>query len=181
MSVSSQLTSVSYVSDGSTTAWAIPFYFMAVTDFIVQINTGGVVTTPVYNTAYSIAGTPNSYGAYPNGGTLTWASGFVPANGATFVITRNTARLQPDKYTDNSPFPATVNESDLDRLTLIAQELASGASGFIGNLMAPPTTGTYAQGNWFIVIPPVPGQYWGYVCTTAGSPGVWKPFGPISL
>lgn len=181
MSVSGQLTSISYTSNGTTTAYDIPFYFMALTDMIVQINTAGTITTAVANTDYVISGTPNSYGAYPNGGTLTWQPGKVPGAAAIFTITRNTARIQPDTYLDNNPFPATVNESDLDRLTLIAQEISAVGAGFIGLLQGPPTSGAFVIGQWFIVTPPTPGDVWGYICTASGSPGTWNAFGQISL
>jgi len=180
VSVSSTAYTVAYTSDGTTTAWSIPYYFFAFTDLLVQVNTSGVVTTAVYNTDYTISGTPNSYGAYPSGGTLTWASGHVPTAGAVFTIIRMTARLQPDTYVDNSAFPATVNESDLDRLTLISQEASQGLSGFIGLLAGPPTAGTFTAGQWFILTPFATGGYFGYVCTVTGTPGTWLGFGTIA-
>jgi hypothetical protein len=48
---------------------------------------------------------------------------------------------------------------------------------FIGN--SPPATGTYAVGDQSRNLTPTAGGYIGWVCVTAGSPGVWKGFGLI--
>lgn len=180
MSVGSTTYSIAYTSDGVTLAWAIPYYFMAVSDIFVQVNTSGVITTLVYTTDYTITGTPDAYGAYPSGATLNFVAGHVPTAGAVMTFIRQTARLQPDQYIDNSAFPANVMESDLDRLTMITQELAGGMGLFIGLLAGPPTSGTFVQGNWFIQSAPISGGFWGGVCVAGGSPGTWKTFGAIS-
>jgi hypothetical protein len=44
----------------------------------------------------------------------------------------------------------------------------------------PPTAGTYAQGAIVLDSNPVSGGFIGWVCVTAGTPGTWKTFGPIS-
>ena len=184
MSVSSTQYTVAYTSNGVTTAYSVPFYFMAFVDIYVQVNVSGVVVTAVNGTDFIMTGTPNSYGAYPNGGTLTWQTGSQwsgpPPSGAVFTVIRMTARLQPDTYVDNSAFPATVNESDLDRLTLISQEAAQGLSGFIGLLAGPPTSGNFTAGQWFILTPFAATGYFGYVCTVSGNPGTWLGFGVIA-
>lgn len=183
--VNSQTTAITYTSNGVTTAYSVGYYFMAFTDLVVQVNTAGTITTAVNGVDYVMTGPANAYGAYPNGGTLTWQPGSQyggpPAANATFTITRNTKRTQPDTYVDNSAFPATVNESDLDRLTLITQEIAAVGSGFIGVLAGPPTSGAFTAGQWFILTPFTAGNVFGYCCTASGSPGTWKSFGPISL
>lgn len=48
---------------------------------------------------------------------------------------------------------------------------------FAGN--SPPASGTYAVGDQSRNITPTAGGYIGWVCVTAGSPGVWKGFGVI--
>lgn len=45
---------------------------------------------------------------------------------------------------------------------------------------APPTSGTWAVGDTVWNSAPAPSGYIGWVCTTAGSPGIWKGFGLIS-
>lgn len=184
MSVSGTAYTVAYTSDGATTAYSIPWYFMATGDITVQVTVSGVTVTAVNGTDYVVSGTPNSYGAYPNGGALTWQVGSQwsgpPPAGAAFTIIRMTARLQPDTYVDNSAFPATVSESDLDRLTLISQEASQGLSGFLGLLAGPPTSGTFSAGQWFILTPFSAGGFFGYVCTASGNPGTWNGFGTIA-
>ena len=44
-----------------------------------------------------------------------------------------------------------------------------------------PTSGTHEQGEIVYNENCVPGGYVGWVCTTAGTPGVWKGFGQIAL
>lgn len=43
-----------------------------------------------------------------------------------------------------------------------------------------PTAGVYAKGDIVWNTDPKPSSYIGWVCTTSGTPGVWKPFGQIS-
>jgi pectate lyase-like protein len=45
---------------------------------------------------------------------------------------------------------------------------------------APPKTGPHKVGEIIYNVNPAPGGYIGWVCTTEGSPGTWKPFGPIA-
>lgn len=45
---------------------------------------------------------------------------------------------------------------------------------------AAPTTGKWAIGDIFYTIAPVSGNFIGWVCVTAGTPGTWKTFGAIS-
>lgn len=44
---------------------------------------------------------------------------------------------------------------------------------------AAPTTGTWAAGDQCLQTAPAAGGKMGFICTTAGSPGTWKPFGAI--
>jgi len=46
---------------------------------------------------------------------------------------------------------------------------------------AAPTTGTWAVGDIVYNDTPTAGGYIGWVCVTAGTPGTWKTFGPISV
>ncbi|MEF3302288.1 glycosyl hydrolase family 28-related protein [Paenibacillus sp. GYB003] len=45
---------------------------------------------------------------------------------------------------------------------------------------SPPTTGSWDIGDITYNSLPKPGGYVGWICTSAGEPGIWKPFGPIS-
>jgi hypothetical protein len=46
---------------------------------------------------------------------------------------------------------------------------------------APPTTGTYVNGDIVYNTAPLPGGYVGWVCTNTGAPGTWKGFGLIQV
>lgn len=176
--ISGTTLTISYASNGVTTTYAVPFYFWSIGDLIVQsVDSGGVVTNLLLNTDYLVTGTPDAYGAYPNGGSIVFQPGKVPAAGSTIKITRHTARTQLDTYPDNNPFPATVTEHDFDKLTLIVQEL--DATGFLGVLAGPPSSGVVGQ--WFILTPFQAGGAFGMCCTVTGTPGTWNPFGLISL
>lgn len=56
----------------------------------------------------------------------------------------------------------------------------SGRSAIVGAGTAAPTTGTYDAGAIFLNDLPSAGGFIGWVCVTAGTPGVWKTFGAIS-
>lgn len=49
----------------------------------------------------------------------------------------------------------------------------------IGRNTEVPISGTWDQGDEVRSYNPTAGGYMGYVCTTAGTPGTWKPFGAI--
>lgn len=46
---------------------------------------------------------------------------------------------------------------------------------------AAPTSGTYQVGDRVLNSSPTAGSYCGWICTAAGTPGIWKGFGMISL
>jgi hypothetical protein len=50
--------------------------------------------------------------------------------------------------------------------------------GYTGT--AAPTTGTWAQGDIVYNTNPTAGGFFGFICVTAGTPGTWKTFAPIS-
>jgi hypothetical protein len=55
----------------------------------------------------------------------------------------------------------------------------SEKAAFIGSGGAAPTTGTHDKGAILLHDAPAAGGNWGWVCTTAGTPGTWKELGPI--
>lgn len=57
---------------------------------------------------------------------------------------------------------------------------SSGRSAIVGAGNAAPTTGTYDAGAIWLNDLPTAGGFIGWVCVTAGTPGVWKTFGAIS-
>lgn len=110
MTVSTTTSRVEYAGNGSTTAFAVNFYFLANAD--LKVYKAGVLQT--ITTHYSVSGAGN-----PAGGTVTFVS--APAAGQAVVILRDPALTQTTDYVANDPFPAESHERALDRLTMIAQ------------------------------------------------------------
>lgn len=110
MTVSTTTSRVEHAGNGSTTAFAVPFYFLANAD--LKVYKAGVLQT--ITTHYTVSGAGN-----PAGGTVTFVS--APAAGQTVVILRDPALTQTTDYVANDPFPAESHERALDRLTMIAQ------------------------------------------------------------
>jgi hypothetical protein len=110
MTVSTTTSRVEYAGNGSTTAFSVPFYFLASGD--LKVYKAGVLQT--LTTHYTVSGAGN-----PAGGTVTFLS--APATGQTVVVFRDPALTQNTDYVPNDPFPAESHERALDRLTMIAQ------------------------------------------------------------
>lgn len=110
MTISTTTARVAYTGDGSTTAFAVPFYFLANADLdVYQAGTLKTITTH-----YTVTGA-----GVEAGGTVTF--GTAPALGDSVVIVRDTALTQATDYPPNDPFPAASHERALDKLTMIAQ------------------------------------------------------------
>lgn len=110
MTVTVTTARVEYTGNGSTTAFTVPFYFLANGD--LKVYQAGVLKT--ITTHYTVSGAGN-----PAGGTVTF--GTAPTSGQSVVIFRDPALTQSTDYTPNDPFPAESHERALDRLTMIAQ------------------------------------------------------------
>lgn len=116
MTVSSTTARVSYSGNGSTTAFAASFYFLANSHLkVILRNALGVETVQVLNTDYTVTGAGN-----PAGGTVTMV--VAPPTGTTLTIARNVPLTQEVDYQPNDPFPAESHEQALDKLTMIAQQ-----------------------------------------------------------
>lgn len=116
MTVSSTTARVSYSGNGSTTAFAVSFYFLANSHLkVILRSAAGVETVQVLNTNYTVTGAGN-----PAGGTVTMV--VAPPTGTTLTIARNVPLTQETDYQPNDPFPAESHEQALDKLTMIAQQ-----------------------------------------------------------
>lgn len=117
MTVSSTTRSAIYAGNGATTAFAVPFYFLASADLrVVLKSAGGVETVQTLISHYTVAGAGN-----PAGGTVTMVA--APATGTTLAILRAVAVLQQTDFTPTDPLPAETLETALDRLTMIGQQI----------------------------------------------------------
>ena len=118
MTVSTTSARVAYSGNGATTAFATPYPFFATSDLVVNlVSAAGVTTLQVETTNYAVTG--------GNGETGTVTMVTAPASGTTLIITRSVPYLQNSDYLANDSFPATVVESDFDRLTMQVQQVLS--------------------------------------------------------
>lgn len=113
MTVSSTASRIAYTGNGSTTAFAFAWRFLATTDIAVYVD------GTLQSTGYSVS----SPGA---SGTVTFVT--APANGASVVIRRATAQTQETDYVANDAFSADVTELAFDRAMLAAQDNAAAAA-----------------------------------------------------
>lgn len=117
MTVSTTSSKVSYAGNGSTTAFAVGFYFLASADLKVTLRAAdGTETVKTLSTDYTVSGAGN-----PSGGTVTMLT--APASGQTLVVSRNAPLTQIVDYQPNDPFPANTHEQALDKLTMITQQI----------------------------------------------------------
>lgn len=143
MTVNTATCTATYTGNTVTTVFAVPFYFLANADLVVQqrVAATGVVNTLVLNSDYTLSGAGNE-----SGGSLT--ATVAPAAGDTLYIARNVAFVQNTAYPSNSPFPAASHEQALDRLTMISQQIQTALSLA---LQKAPLAGIYdLQGNTLI-------------------------------
>lgn len=110
MTISTTDSRVAYTGDGTTTAFAVPFYFLADADLDVYKN--GAIRT--ITTHYTVSGAGDEAG-----GTVTFVT--APAVDDEIIIVRDVAITQETDYPANDPFPSASHERALDKLTMIAQ------------------------------------------------------------
>lgn len=106
---------LSYTSDGLTREWPIPFHFTDPADLLI-VRSDGIKA--VLGTGYSIDGTPEICGGYPNGGVLIWPIGQNPPNGTSFLIVRKTAKIQRNLSWAIRPFAIEAGTRPANRAQL---------------------------------------------------------------
>lgn len=111
------LASPTYNGNGSTTAFATGFQFIANADLKVTVtDSSGVPTVKTLTTDYTVTGAGSS-----SGGTVTF--GTAPASGTKVNIESNVTIDQQTDYVEGGSFAASTHETALDKLTKIAQQL----------------------------------------------------------
>lgn len=126
MTISSQSRKAGpFTGNGSTTAFPFAFkVFLASDVYVVRANTSGVESVLTSGTDYSV--TLNSNQNSNPGGTVTLTSAL--ASNFKLVITSAVPNLQPVDITNNGGFyPKVINDA-LDRVTIMAQQIAQEAS-----------------------------------------------------
>ncbi len=103
--------------NGVTTSFPFDFAFEADGDLVVTlvVTSTGVETLQTLTTDYTTTG--------GSGATGTIEMIVSPATGEQLVIERDLAYTQSTDYQPNDPFPAEVNETALDRLTFLVQQV----------------------------------------------------------
>jgi hypothetical protein len=122
MTISTTVNRKEYNGNGSTTAFAYPYRFLADADLkVVFISAAGVETTWVLNTHYTVSGAGAA-----EGGTVTvktTPTDYTPARGTRLVIYRDPSAVQTADFVNGGALDAEVLESALDRITMITQRL----------------------------------------------------------
>ena len=117
MTVKSDQRKIIYEGNGTTTQFAVPFYFINQSDIEVSVYDGTTTTPLVLNTDYTLTGA-----GVETGGTVTTAEPV--ASGSEIAILRNVPYKQEMDIPENDIFPSQNMERALDRLTMQTQQLA---------------------------------------------------------
>lgn len=136
MTIVTTTSRVSYVGNGSTFAFTVPWRVLDASFLLVQkvVTATGAVTTLALNTDYTVSGVTNP------SATLTTA--VAPLATETLVISVNVPLTQTADYVPGDEFPAETHEAALDKLTLIAQQLSATTTR---NVRAPATDAFVAE------------------------------------
>lgn len=141
MTVSSQVSSVSYLGDGVTTLLPVPYYFLEQTHLkVTRVNLDASTSVLVLGSDYSVAGAGNQAG-----GSITMFA--APAVGVQIIIDRAVPATQETDYVPNDPFPAESHERALDKLTMLIQQAFSG----IGRALLRPVGKSYFDAEGRII------------------------------
>lgn len=122
MTVSSETSKVTYLGDGDTAQFAIPFYFLANGEVkVVHKDASGLEATWLEGTHYEITGA-----GLADGGMLsveTTPTDYTPDAGERLIIKRDLDFVQETDYPEGGQFPAVAHERALDRLVMLCQQL----------------------------------------------------------
>lgn len=155
MTVSTSYSALLFNGNSSTTAFAVSWPFFTGSLVVTAIDAAGARTTKTITTHYTVSGGTDSNGL-PATGTVTMLT--APATGTQLEIARSTPITQSSVWNDNAAFPAKTIESQLDRRTLIEQELEyNSTDNLIDFTLTAGTTTTGAAGS--SVIATVTGDY----------------------
>ena len=114
-------TSIKNSANGNGSTSVFNYTFKITDDDDIQViirSSTGSETTKSKGTHYTVSGVGNS-----GGGSITFTSGNIPANGETVVLRRSTPQTQGMDLIENDPLPAETLENAFDKVTSIAQEL----------------------------------------------------------
>jgi len=116
MTLSTQTSKTTYIGNGATSVFPVPFPFLRPDDIKVLLRQDGAELPLLPGTHYNVEGAGE-----PSGGSLTLVE--PPATGQVLLIYRDPAIVQEVDYVENAAFPAETHEAALDLLTMICQAL----------------------------------------------------------
>lgn len=109
-------TSVSYVGNGTNGPFPIPFKFLDASHIVALKKSGGIVSTLVLNTDFTVAGAGSD-----DGGDLTTTVNLEV--GESLTITRVMPVIQGVQIPDHGPFFGSTLEKALDYTTMVIQQV----------------------------------------------------------
>ena len=125
MTVTNQLNRATLDGNGLATVVPISFPFHSAEDLVVvqTVLATGTETTKILNTDYTVTGTPDAAGHYPNGGEVVFTA--APLSTVRMTVYRNPPMLQGVVLQETGKIPVKAAiESPLDKLTMISQRLS---------------------------------------------------------
>jgi len=128
MSVATEICATAYEGNGSTsTPYLVPWPFLDASHIKVGVRLGeeGDLTTLG----------DDEYTVLTDGDNPRVTTAVAYDDSYQVVVYRDTPRLQPTEYPTGDPFPAASHEAALDRVTMVAQEIARDAG--LGGVVIP--------------------------------------------
>jgi hypothetical protein len=122
MTISSTLNRITFACNGITVTFPITYPFFAQADLVVleTVITTGAQTTKTLNSDYTITGTTDAAGHYPNGGNVVAA--VAPAGTVAWTVYRDPATTQLVSLTEGGQLPVKASiEAPLDYVTMLEQ------------------------------------------------------------
>lgn len=120
MAVTTEKTREDYDGNGSTTAFAVGFYFLKDTHLeVILVQTDGAEITQVLNSDYTVTGAGN-----PAGGSI--SMNIAPASGERLAILRDMPLTQETELTANGDLPAKTLEQTYDYSRMVDQQIDEG-------------------------------------------------------
>jgi hypothetical protein len=164
--VETTINKVQYDCDGVETDFDFTFKIFNKTDIRVIIaDTDGVETELIYITDFSVHAINNNF---TSGGTVTTVATY--SSEYTITIIREVELTQESDYVENESHPAAVYENDLDKLTMMVQQLEEK----LNRALLVPVSDEAVS----LEIPPIPSRTSRYAAYDAeGSPIAVTPIG----
>lgn len=112
-----------YTGDGSTVSFSFPLYFFNQVDLLVYVwdTLAGGITAKILNVDYTISGTPNASGFYPNGASIVF--GTAPATTDVVQIVNSPDLTQAYALLQNGNINSTALVQQFDKIAMQVQRL----------------------------------------------------------